>query len=91
VVGAEKQYFILRHEELSSLSIDVQNGESPAVGKALAVRRRVSGLPWYEDPTTGSIRTAEGDLCVQADQGLSLHSTISTHRQRLHNEVHELQ
>jgi len=53
----------------------VENGDSPAAGKALAIRRHVSGLPWYEDAATGTIRTAEGDLCVHADQGLLNHIT----------------
>jgi len=76
VVGsAERQYFVLRHEELSSLSIDVENGDSPAAGKALAIRRHVSGLPWYEDTVSGAVRTADGDLCVNADQGTQLHKT----------------
>jgi len=47
----------------------VENGDSPAAGKALAIRRHVSGLPWYEDKSTGSVRTAEGGLCVKAGKG----------------------
>jgi len=68
--AAEQQYFILRHEELGSLSIDVEDGDSPAAGKLLAIRRRVTGLPLYEDKSTGAVRTADGDLCIHADQGL---------------------
>jgi len=75
--SAEKQYFILRHEELASLSIDVENGESPAVGKALVIRRRAKGLSLYEDKDTGAVRTADGDLCVHADQGLLRATTNS--------------
>ena len=48
----------------------MENGDSPAAGQLLAIRRRVNGLPLYEDKSSGAVRTADGDLCVHADQGL---------------------
>ena len=72
--AAQEKYFTLRHEELASLSIDVENGDSPAAGKMLAIRRHVDGVSWYVDTATGSIRTADGRLCVDADRGLVRHS-----------------
>jgi len=54
---------------MKSLTIDVENGDSPAAGKMLMIRKGASGLPWYEDKETGVVRTADGHLCVHADKG----------------------